>query len=261
MKQQRFLRAWTLAAAMALCGSPLLARSAAGAPEEDGWRFAFSPYLWASGMEGEAALKGLPPQPVEMSFGDVWSNLDFAALGAFEARRGRLGIGTDLVFMNLGAKVPLPDVLGHREPGIDVRQLMAEADVFYRAFSRASGHGRQAFVDVLAGARYSSVSAQLETSVLPDTRRSFGWVEAVVGARGEAPLSRRLAIAGRADAAIGSEVSWQFLGDLKFRVSQHWRIGAGYRYAEAHHEEGEGSARKLWSMTSQGPYFGAQVEW
>jgi hypothetical protein len=58
-------------------------------------------------MEGEASFRGLPPQPVEMSFGDIWENLDFGALAAFEAHNGRWGLATDVVFMNLGAKIPL----------------------------------------------------------------------------------------------------------------------------------------------------------
>jgi hypothetical protein len=84
-------RATTLLAFLAalLASAPLSAQPADPAPSATGWRYAFAPYLRASAMEGEASFKGLPPQPVELSFGDVWSNLDFGVLGAFEAHNGR----------------------------------------------------------------------------------------------------------------------------------------------------------------------------
>jgi len=130
-----------------------------------------------------------------MSFGDIWEKLDFAALGAFEAHNGRWDLATNVVLMNLGAKIPLPDVLGSREPGVDSRQFMAEADFLFRVHRGAPRQGMRSFVDLVAGARYNEVSAQLETSVLPDTKRSFGWVDGVIGARFLVPLSGRVAIA------------------------------------------------------------------
>lgn len=248
--------------ALLLAGAPAFAQAAPPAPDATGWRYALTPYLWASGLEGEASFRGLPPQPVEMSFGDIWEDLDFAFLAAFEAHNGRWGVGTDVVFMNLGAKIPLPDVLGHREPGVDTRQLMWELDGFYRVHRGAPRDGARGFVDLIVGGRYNRVSAQLETSVLPDTKRPFDWVDGVVGARFLAPLSSRVALAGRADiAGLGSDFTWQALADLRFRLSEHWTLGAGYRYVDTDYDSGTGSDRKLWSMANKGPYFGAQIGW
>ena len=157
----RSLRALPLAVALALVGSPLRAQSTAAGPDDGRWHYAFTPYLWASAMEGEASFKGLPPQPVEMSFGDVWENLDFGALAGFEAHNGRWGLATDVVFMNLGAKVPLPEMLGQAEPGVDSRQFVAEADFLFRVHRGAPRQGMRSFVDLVAGARYNKVSAQI----------------------------------------------------------------------------------------------------
>lgn len=258
----RSLSALPLAVGLALVGSPLRAQSTAAQPDDGRWHYAVTPYLWASAMEGEASFKGLPPQPVEMSFGDIWEKLDFAALAGFEAHNGRWGLATDVVFMNLGAKIPLPDVLGSREPGVDSRQFMAEADFLFRVHRGAPRQGTRSYVDLVAGARYNEVSAQLETSVLPDTKRSFGWVDGVIGARFLAPLSARVAIAGRADiAGFGSDFTWQAHADLRVRLSDHWNLGGGYRYIDTDYDKGSGTDRKLWSMVSQGPYLGVQVAW
>ncbi len=106
------------------------------------------------------------------------------------------------------------------------------------------------------------MSAQLETSVLPDTKRSFSWTDGVVGARFLAPLSERMSIGGRADiAGFGSDFTWQAHADLRFRLSERWTLGAGYRYLDTNYDEGSGTKRKLWDMVNKGPYVGAQVAW
>ena len=174
-----------------LAATPVGAQTAAAptsaAQTEDGaWRFAFTPYLWATSQKGEASFKGIPPQPIELSFGDIWENLDFAALGAFEAHNGRWGVATDMVFMNLGTTIPI-EVLGLPDLGVDSRQFVFEATALYRVHRGAPREGMRSFVDLLAGARYNKVRAGLETSLIPDTERSFDWVDGV-----SAPASRRL---------------------------------------------------------------------
>jgi hypothetical protein len=167
-----------------------------------------------------------------------------------------------MVFMNLGAKVPLPDVLGQREPGVDSRQLVIEGAFLFRVVHGAAREGMRGYVDLVAGPRYNKGSAQLETQVLPDTKQSFDWVDGVVGARFLAPLSRRVALAGRADiAGFGSDFTWQAHADLRFQLSRHWGIGAGYRYIDTDYDEGTGTDRKLWSIVNKGPYLGVQIAW
>jgi hypothetical protein len=265
MMMEKLRRALTLLLALGLAvgfAAPARAQAASPAAPEEGWRFALSPYLWASSMKGEASFKGLPPQPVDMSWSDIWSNLDFGALAAFEAHNGRWGFATDTVFMNLGAKVPLPDVLGEREPGVDSRQLVMEGDFLFRVANGRPRPGERGHVDLVAGVRYNKVSAQLETQSLPDTKRSFDWVDGVVGARFLAPLSSRVAIGGRVDVAgFGSDFTWQAHGDLRFRLSKSWSVGAGYRYIDTDYDEGSGVDRKLWSIVNKGPYVGAQISW
>ena len=250
-----------LVLSLALVGSPLRAQSPTPPAADGRWHYAFTPYLWATSQKGEASFKGIPPQPIEMSFGDIWDNLDFAALGAFEANNGRWGVATDVVFMNLGAKVPR-EVLGQPEPSVDSRQLMFEADALYRLFRGAGGEGMGSYVDLVAGARYNKVRAGLQTSLIPDTERAFDWVDAVIGGRFQVPLARKVALGGRADiAGFGSDLTWQVHADLRVQLSTHWAIGAGYRYIDTDYDEGTGTERKLWSMVNKGPYLAVQIGW
>lgn len=237
------------------------APAAAAQPEDGAWRFAFTPYLWATSQKGEASFKGIPPQPIELSFGDIWENLDFAALGTFEAHNGRWGVATDLVFMNLGATIPV-EVLGQRDLGVDSRQFVFEATALYRVHRGAPRDGMRSFVDLLAGARYNKVRAGIETSLIPDTERSFDWVDGVAGARFQAPLAEKVAIGGRADiAGFGSDLTWQVQADLRVRLSRHWGLAGGYRYIDIDYDKGEGRDRKLWDMVNKGPFLDVQIAW
>jgi len=250
-----------LVLSLALVGSPLRAQSPTPPAADGRWHYAFTPYLWATSQKGEASFKGIPPQPIEMSFGDIWDNLDFAALGAFEANNGRWGVATDVVFMNLGAKVPR-EVLGQPEPSVDSRQFMFEADALYRLFRGAGGEGMGSYVDLVAGARYNKVRAGLQTSLIPDTERAFDWVDAVIGGRFQVPLAKKVAVGGRADiAGFGSDLTWQAHADLRVQLSRHWALGGGYRYIDVDYDKGTGTDRKLWSMVNKGPYLAVQIGW
>lgn len=261
-------RRWpALVASLAVLAATPVAAQTAAAPtsaarsEDGGWQFAFTPYLWATSQQGEASFKGIPPQPIELSFGDIWDNLDFAALGAFEAHNGRWGVATDVVFMNLGAKVPR-EVLGQSEPSVDSRQFTFEADALYRLVHGAAREGMRPYVDLVAGARYNRVSAGLQTSLIPDTERAFDWVDGVIGARFQAPLSGRVAIGGRADVAgFGSDFTWQAHADLRVQLSRHWALAGGYRYIDTDYDKGTGADRKLWSMVNEGPYLAVSIAW
>ena len=121
------------AVVVVLAAQPLWAQTSAYAADDDQWHFAIAPYFWASGVEGTVSFLGLPEQSVEASFSDVLDNLDFGLLGHFEARKGRWGFGTDLVYLNLGASV-LGDqpILGRLDLEADVRQFIGEGFAFYR---------------------------------------------------------------------------------------------------------------------------------
>lgn len=117
-------------------------------------------------------------------------------------------------------------------------------------------------MDLLAGARYNKVRAGIQAELIPDTERSFDWVDGVAGARFQAALSPKVAIGGRADVAgFGSDFTWQVRADLLVQLSRHWAIGGGYRYIDTDYDKGTGTDRKLWSMVNKGPYLGVQIGW
>lgn len=251
------LAALTLAVAL-----PARAQTGPATAMDGRWHFAVVPYFWFSGMEGSVSMKGLPEVPVEKSFSDIWSDLDMGFQGHFEARHDRWGLGTDVVYMNLGAGVaegrPTLEQLGLNA---DVRQLVLEGLAFRRVASGGKAEN-PAYLDVLAGARYSGTSSRLRGSEFDGTKRTLDWVDALAGVRFHVTLGSRLGFSARGDVAgFGSDVTWNARADLGYGLSERWVAGLAWRWNKVDYDEGEGADRKLFDMTYNGPLVYVGYTW
>jgi hypothetical protein len=158
--------------------------------------------------------------------------------------------------------MPVGVVLDRLEPEVDIRQLVGEADVFYRACRGRSNEGAPAFVDVLIGARYNGMSSRLQGSGFEGTKRTFDWVDGVAGVRFQAPLGRKVALAGRGDiGGFGSDFSWQLQGDLAFQLSPRWALLGGYRYYDVDYDKGLGLDRRVYKIATKGPVVALAYGW
>jgi hypothetical protein len=219
------------------------------------WHFTFAPYMWMSGIKGDLSVANLPSVPVDASFSDIWDSFDFGLEGHFEARKDRFGLGFDFIWSDLG--VPVAPEAQIADFTVDVRQLISEGFVLYRA---ASG-GRSdnpAHLDLLLGGRYTGTRTRLQAEsagVEYDSEfQELSWVDAMAGLKFRAPLGSKVALLGRADVAgFGSKLTWNLEGDLALRASEHWSVGMGWRYMDIEYDEGEGVERKLFDLAYNGP--------
>jgi hypothetical protein len=253
----------TAALAVLLAAPSVWAQTSAYAADDEQWHFAIAPYFWGSGVEGMVSFLGLPEQPVEASFSDVLDNLDFGLLGHFEARKGRWGFGTDLVYLNLGASI-LADqpILGQLDLEADVRQFMGEGFVFYRFARGGDQDDNPALADVVLGGRYNSTSSQISGSESQGTERTLDWVDGLLGVRFRAPLGSSFAFTGRGDiAGFGSDLTWQVRGELWWSLAERWSLGAGYRYMDVDYDKDEDRERKLYQVQYGGPFMAVVYGW
>ena len=69
------------------------------------WQFEISPYLWAVSQQGQTGYVDRSNQSVivdiDMSFSEIFDNLDGAALVNLQARKGNWELWLDLVYMRL----------------------------------------------------------------------------------------------------------------------------------------------------------------
>ena len=263
----RLARAATIVLAMA---APTWAQAQGGptGAMDDQWHFNLAPYMWMTGIKGDVSVAGLRSVPVEATFSDIWKNFDFGLAGRFEGRKNRFGFGLDFTYNNLGAPVasnaPVVGALGLEA---DVRQLFSEGFAFYRV-AQGGRADNPAHLDVLVGARYTGTRARLtaETSAgvqYDGQHQDLDWFDAMAGLKFRAPLGSRAALLGRGDVAgFGSNVTWNLEGDLAFMASQHWTVGAGWRYMDIDYDNGgKGVEFRQFNLAYNGPRVWFAYSW
>ena len=117
-------------------------------PVSDEWAFRAAPYFWFTSLEGDfATIRGIPPADVDASFSDIRDNLNFGAMGYAEARRGRFGVGADLLYMDVSAEGGGPTP-AFSKAELDLRAFIGTVNGFYRFVQEDTWTA-----DALAGAR------------------------------------------------------------------------------------------------------------
>lgn len=246
-----------LAASLAALAG-LAAPAVAETPSSE-WRYELTPYLWAARMNGDMKIGRLPNTSVDMKFTDVLSTLDFGFMGSFEARKGRIGLLVDGMYMRNSDSVAASLTPGG--PGIradlELRQSLLSAAFLYRIAET------QASLDIIGGLRYNDIDADLKVSGSlygqPGTVHRSGrkhWVDPYVGVRAGYPLSDEWTAVGYADFGgfhIGSDVTWQASIGLTYAFSKTGTANFGYRYLKTDYDHGGFQ----YDMRNDGIYGGA----
>jgi hypothetical protein len=213
-------------------GAVVMAGWPAGAQEAPrGWSFALSPYVWLPGLSTSVeTTRGTVD--VETSTRDAISQLDFAFMGAAEARHGRWGLILDLIYADLSSSADTP-----------LRRLWssAELDTRLTAFTAYAGYrvleNDRAFVDLLGGGRFYwlDLELSLEPGRLPGRSRDFSddWADPVVGARARYDFNDAwfaTALADYGGFGGSSDESWQAFASVGYQFDPRWSVQAGWRY-------------------------------
>src|SRR4030095_2682549 len=109
-----------------------LAAASAGAaePTPDKWQFSIAPYVWATALNGDLAVRGRRAD-IDASFIDILQDTDsiIGLEGRVEVRKGSWGGYVDGIYNRLGASQDFA-----RAASIDVVNKLGivEAPVFYR---------------------------------------------------------------------------------------------------------------------------------
>lgn len=185
MLRKKILKAgsWALVTGILASGG---AASAAGVDMYDGqWHYSLTPYAWFPNiyqtLQLGTPLGGGKTVNVEVKPNSYLSNLDFALMGTFEARKGNWALAMDLVYNDFsGQKGKIKNVRGPEgeeslpidvNVGVDLKALIWEGIGSYTVARNPTGT-----LDVFGGVRYLS----LKTS----TDLSFSGPEGVLGRSG-----------------------------------------------------------------------------
>ena len=246
-----------LAAALALTltsALPALAQSGG-----DRWRFSVMPYLWLPTIDATLKFRtpnGNPEVDVKANPDDYLSDLDLALLLAFEARKGKWLVFSDVTYMALSAgssSVRAVDFNlgpGPANPTSATRNTGTQTDVDTTIWTLAGGYnlaqGPRFSLDLIGGARYLRLEAttnwQLTANVVGPgggavfpaagsvTAKGEVW-DGIVGVKGRFNLGEgKWFVPYHLDAGTGdSELTWQ----AQTGIGYAFRWGdllLGYRY-------------------------------
>ena len=203
----------------------------------DAWEFRLGLPGWISGLKGDAGVRGRV-SPVDASFGDIVPVIDMAASFSFEARKGRWGILTSGIYMNLSDVASPPGPLVD-DVHLGLKQLMLDGAVSYAVVDNERGS-----LELLAGARYNYMYGDLAitgTNLTFAGDDSKSWVDPYVGLLERAKLTDSITLVGKEDIGgfdVGSSLTWQLYGGLEYQFCTSCHLGVGYRYLSVDYSSG-----------------------
>jgi hypothetical protein len=227
-------------------GVPSLALSLpqelAPAPAGERWSWRLAPYLWATAIDGTVAL-GPAEGQFEVDFDEIFESLDGAFLLALEARKGRVALLADFIFLGLESD-------GQTPGGVP-----AEAELDSIIVQVAGMHSLSATspVQVGLGLRYSDMQQELDIGALSSEAEHDAF-DGFVAAQATWPIAQRWFAFLYGDIGAGdSDLTWQAAAMLGYQFDG-WGLDVGYR-ALAY--EFEDSAKEL-DLVFQGLLFGVE---
>ena len=210
-------------------------QSASAAP--GGWEFTVTPYLFLARLNGTVGAVGQTAQ-VNASFRDIFRNLEFAAMGTFEARKGNWAVVVDGMYISLEGQKVTPSPF-FSDINVEVKETIFTPELSYRVLKVERGS-----IDLTAGARVWRVKSHLtfQPRILPlvDVEDTKTWADPIVGARGFATLTPRTFFQGEFDAGgfgIKSDFTGQVFGGVGFQLKPRIALVGGYRYLRVDYKD------------------------
>jgi hypothetical protein len=194
-----------------------------------GWTFTAAPYFWVAGISGNTAQLGLPEVHIDANFSDLLENLDFAFMGAAEARYDRFSIFGDIIYTKLGADANTRRGVLADSVDVTSKTFAGLLGVGYSVLEDQNGH-----LDVVGGVRVWSVDTTLAFNggFLGGRERddSATWVDAMAGVRGNYFFTPELYASGWGlVGGGGADVDWDVALVIGYKFTDTISAVAGYR--------------------------------
>jgi hypothetical protein len=226
--------------------------AAAQSPAGDTWKVTIEPYILGASMGGTTAVRG-EEVTVDMSASDIFSNLQFGAMGIVVARKGDWGFGGDAIWMALGANGTTPGPVG----------VTGSADMSQGAFAFYGLRRLAPYADLFFGGRINYLSANLRINGPLNVRSVDGsktWFDPIVGLQLKTPDT-----GSRWHAQVyteiggfgaGSTFTWQVFPTFGVNLAKWVSLDFGYRWLDIDYSSGEDETLFKWDVLTQGPVLG-----
>ena len=242
----------------------------------DKWEYKAFIYGWLPDIGGKTTFPAGTGSSISVDASQIIDSLKFTFMGTFEAQKGRWGIFTDVVYMDVGgSKDKTRDIIvdGHPLPvGVTAdAQLDLKALIWTLAGSYRVVNDPGSKLDVLAGARLMDIKTTLGWQFSADigdgtTTRRTGSSEvkatktdAIIGLKGRANFGtdQKWFVPYYVDIGTGqSEFTWQGIAGIGYKFNWGEVFGV-WRYLDYSFKSGS----KLEDMTINGPALGVAFSW
>lgn len=239
----------------------LLALTTISAAEEpatsNDWQWGANVYLWGAGINGTSVTG----EDISIGFDTIIKNLDMSFMGGINARKGKWSLLTDVIYLSVSndidGRVSLPE-----RPEIRVgADLKLKGWIVTPAVAYTMLETEAASVDLLAGARYLRLKADLSLNV--DASLTSGgsaisesghvW-DGIVGVRGRLNLAPQWYLAYLLDVGAGdSALTWQALVDVNYKFNNVDAV-LGYRHLDWDFDD----SKVFDDLNFSGPFLGAR---
>ncbi len=222
------------------------------------WEYSIEFYGMGSSIDGTASVGRVQGVPVNLGFGDILENLEFAGMAHFEAINSdkKIGYMFDYGFMNLSLG-------GSGQRGIvnaDVHQGIFEAAFIKRVVEKGYE------VDYYVGLRWwnNDIDVVLDPIIRPGSVRPVvenDWIDIFVGARSRIPLSDRWDFIYQADIGgldVESNLTYSGSAGFHWKISENLVLDLKYKGLWVDYEEGSpgGSDYFRYDTVTHGPIIG-----
>ncbi len=233
----------------------------------DEWQVQLTPYFWALALEGDTKVRGIKGEP-DVSFHDIWDNLDYAAMIEGEVRKGRFGVFANTIYADLGLDADA-DGIGIRA---DATASWSGVGGFYRlgpwtVLPEAGAFAPKVVVDPYAGIRYTYLDLKLKVrNGGPQGSDDQDWVDPIFGVRTLWQIGEKWSVTALGDIGgfgVGADFTWQAAGMVGYSFDlfgeDNARFLAGYRALYQDYSTGNGDNEFEWKMTLHGPILGLAI--
>ena len=146
-------------------------------PVASAWEITVAPYGWLAGISGTMGVGGFSAD-VDVPFSKILDHLDMVGAVQLEIKHDRWMLLLDGMYLRLSAGSSDTPGRLFSSVGVEVEQVLAEADLAYRLLE-----GKRGFLDVFVGARYlylgNELSLNLDNQGVSDISTDLS--QAVVG--------------------------------------------------------------------------------
>ena len=222
-----------------------------GTEDSSGWHFTVSPYLWFPGVHGEIGDAGRETG-IHASAGDLLSHFRFGLMGVVEPRYKRIVMPLDIMWVRLGDDRALTNLAS--VANLKGSEFILTQKIGYRVID-----AKMVKIDALAGFRYwhYGQSVSFTTNTL-NFSASQNWVDPLVGGRITGNLSPKVSVTIAGDVGgwgAGSQLDYQIVGLLGYRIKPALALQAGYRYLSVDYTNGGSFV----DLVTSGVVFGVSI--